>query len=122
NGKTHLNTFGGNPISSTAALATIEAIESRKLPQNATEVGAYFRQGLEGLKEKHTIVGDVRGMGLMQALEFVRDRESKEPYKEAQAIVVETAREQGVIIGKGGLYGNVVRMTPPMSVTKADVD
>ena len=122
NGKVHLNTFGGNPISSTAALATIEAMERRELPRNAAETGAYLHDRLKGLQDKYPMIGDVRGMGLMQALELVKDRETKEPYKEAQAKLVEAAREQGLIIGKGGLYGNVIRMSPPMSITRTEVD
>jgi 4-aminobutyrate aminotransferase len=122
NGKVHLNTFGGNPISSTAALATIEAMEDRGLPQNAHEVGGYLHDRLKGLQDKYPMIGDVRGMGLMQALELVKDRETKEPYKEMQAKLVEAAREQGLIIGKGGLYGNVIRMSPPMSITRTEVD
>lgn len=122
NGKVHLNTFGGNPISSTAALATIEAMERRELPKNSAEVGAYFMDRLKGLQEKYPIIGDVRGMGLMVALELVKDRETKEPHKEAQAKLVEAAREQGLIIGKGGLYGNVIRMSPPMAITRTEVD
>jgi 4-aminobutyrate aminotransferase len=122
NGKVHLNTFGGNPISSTAALATIEAMESRKLPQNSHEVGNYLHERLKGLQEKYPIIGDVRGMGLMQALELVKDPQTKEPYKEMQPKLVEAARAQGLIIGKGGLYGNVIRMSPPMSISRTEVD
>ncbi|MFN3430294.1 MAG: aspartate aminotransferase family protein [Candidatus Sericytochromatia bacterium] len=122
NGKVHLNTFGGNPISSTAALATIEAMEGRALPQNAFEVGNYLHDRLKGLQDKYPMIGDVRGMGLMQALELVKDRETKEPYKEMQPKLVEAAREQGLIIGKGGLYGNVIRMSPPMSISRTEVD
>ncbi|HEY9723482.1 MAG TPA: aspartate aminotransferase family protein [Oscillatoriaceae cyanobacterium] len=122
NGKVHLNTFGGNPISSTAAHATIDAMEKRKLPQNAATTGAYWRQKLEELKEKHPVIGDVRGMGLMQAMELVKDRETKEPAKEELAKIVEAAREHGLIVGKGGLYGNVIRMSPPMTIGKREVD
>lgn len=122
NGKVHLNTFGGNPISSTAALATIEAMDSRGLPHNAAVVGEYFADKLRGLQEKYDCIGDVRGMGLMQAMELVKDRATKEPYREMQPKLVEAAREEGLIIGKGGLYGNVIRMTPPMAISKTEVD
>lgn len=121
-GKVHLNTFGGNPVSSTAALATVEAMERRDLPGNAARVGTYFRARLEELAEKHAIIGDVRGMGLMQALELVKDRKTKEPAKQELQRVVEAAREHGLVVGKGGLYGNVIRMTPPMSISIAEVD
>ncbi len=122
NGKVHLNTFGGNPISSTAALATLDAMESRDLPGNAKRVGGYFRLRLEELAEKHALIGDVRGMGLMQALELVKDRKTKEPAKQELQRVVEAARENGLVIGKGGLHGNVIRMTPPMTISLAEVD
>jgi 4-aminobutyrate aminotransferase and related aminotransferases len=122
NGKVHLNTFGGNPVSSTAALATLDAMESRDLPGNSQRVGGYFRMRLEELAEKHSLIGDVRGMGLMQALELVKDRKTKEPAKQELQRVVEVARENGLVIGKGGLHGNVIRMTPPMSISTSEVD
>src|SRR5207302_11323280 len=74
-----ISTFGGNPVTAVAARATIEVIEEEKLLENADQVGGYFRQKLEGLKEKHPLLGDVRGMGLMQVLELVEDRKTKEP-------------------------------------------
>jgi 4-aminobutyrate aminotransferase-like enzyme len=85
-------------------------------------VGAYFRSKLEGLKEKYPLIGDVRGMGLMQGLELVKDRATKEPAPEATVQVMERARENGLLIGKGGLYGNVLRLSPPLNIAKADVD
>src|SRR4051812_14057409 len=77
------STFGGNPVSMTAALAVIKVIEDEGLRKNAQEVGSYLRQGLEGLKEKYPVIGDVRGLGLMQGLELVKDRFTKEPAPEA---------------------------------------
>src|SRR5260221_7165800 len=74
-----ISTFGGNPVTSVAAKATIDLIEEDHLMDNAATVGAYYRDGLEALQEKHEVIGDVRGMGLLQALEFVKDRVSKEP-------------------------------------------
>ncbi|HEV2183234.1 MAG TPA: aminotransferase class III-fold pyridoxal phosphate-dependent enzyme, partial [Candidatus Acidoferrales bacterium] len=82
----------------------------------------YFRQGLEGLQQKHALIGDVRGMGMMQAIELVKDHKSKEPASEATNQLLERARDNGLLIGKGGLYGNVIRMAPPMNISKADVD
>lgn len=117
-----LSTFGGNPVSSVAATATIDAIESRDLLQNATVQGRRLRAGLEALQAKHPLIGDVRGMGLMQALELVEDRKTKAPAKKAIALLFEEARRLGLIIGKGGLYGNVVRVTPPLNVTGEEVD
>ena len=77
---------------------------------------------LEELAQKYPLIGDVRGMGMMQALELVKDRQTKEPAPEATNQVLERARENGLLIGKGGLYGNVLRMAPPMNISRADVD
>jgi 4-aminobutyrate aminotransferase len=119
---TSFATFGGNPVSMAAALATLQVIEDDDLKTNARVVGTYLRQKLEGLKEKHPLVGDVRGMGLMQALELVKDRKTKEPAPQAVLDVFEETRRQRVLIGKGGLYGNVIRLGPPLIATTAHVD
>lgn len=116
------STFGGNPVTAAAALATIRVIEEDELPRNAAVVGAHLRQGLEALKEKYPIIGDVRGMGLMQAIECVEDRETKEPAPKAVLKVFEETRKRGVLIGKGGLYGNVIRLGPPLIASKSDID
>jgi 4-aminobutyrate aminotransferase-like enzyme len=89
---------------------------------NAEDAGNHFHQGLEALKEKHTLIGDVRGMGLMQGIELVKNRQTKEPATEATNLVMERARANGLLVGKGGLYGNVIRMSPPLNISKADVD
>jgi 4-aminobutyrate aminotransferase-like enzyme len=117
-----ISTFGGNPVTSVAARATIEVIEEESLLENAHTVGNYFRDKLEALKEKFPVIGDVRGMGLMQALELVKDRKSKEPAPEATTQLMERARENGLLIGKGGLYGNVLRLSPMLNIGKGDVD
>src|SRR5687767_12107984 len=116
------STFGGNPVSSAAALAVIKVIEDENLRANAATVGAYFREKLEGLKEKYPVVGDVRGMGLMQALEFVKDRETKEPHPQAVLKVFEETKRRGVLIGKGGLYANVIRTGVMLNSTKDTID
>jgi 4-aminobutyrate aminotransferase len=115
-------TFGGNPVSMAAALATLRVIEEEDLKTNARVVGGYLREKLEELKEKHPLVGDVRGMGLMQALELVADRATKEPAPRAVLDVFEETRRQGVLIGKGGLYGNVIRTGLPLNASKDHVD
>ncbi len=117
-----ISTFGGNPVSSAAARATIQVIEEDRLMDNAATVGAYFRAGLEDLQRKHPVLGDVRGMGLMQGLELVKDRTTKEPAPQETAQLMEECRRRGLLIGKGGLYGNVIRMSPPLNISKADVD
>jgi 4-aminobutyrate aminotransferase len=115
-------TFGGNPVSMAAALATLQVIEEEDLKSNARVVGSHLRAGLDALQEKHPLVGDVRGMGLMQALELVRDRKTKVPAPEAVLDVFEETRRQGVLIGKGGLHANVIRTGLPLNASKSDVD
>ena len=117
-----ISTFGGNPVTSVAAKAVIDLIEEDHLMDNAATVGSYFRQSLEELQRKHPVIGDVRGMGLMQALEFVNDRDSKEPAAAETVAFMEECRRRGLLIGKGGLYGNVIRMSPPLNIAKTDVD
>ncbi len=117
-----ISTFGGNPVSSAAARATIEVIEEDQLLDNAHEVGGYFRQKLEQLKEKHLLVGDVRGMGLMQGVELVKDRKTKEPASQETNALMDRCKNNGLLIGKGGLYSNVLRISPPLNIGKADVD
>src|SRR5207245_2187670 len=118
----NISTFGGNPVTSVAAKATIEFIEEENLLENAHTVGSYFRGKLEELQAKHALIGEVRGMGLMQALELVKDRKTKEPAPEATAQVMERARDNGLLIGKGGLLGNTLRLAPMLNTSKADVD
>lgn len=116
------STFGGNPVSMAAALAVIRFIEEEDLKTNASRVGGYLRERLDELKDKHAIVGDVRGMGLMQAIELVVDRETKEPHPQAVLKVFEETKRRGVLIGKGGLYGNVIRTGLPLIARKEHVD
>jgi len=116
-----ISTFGGNPVTSVAARATIQVIEEENLLENSHTMGKYFREKLEGLKDKHTLIGDVRGMGLMQGLELVKDRQTKEPAPEAAAQLLERTRAHGLLIGKGGLYGNVIRLSPMLNIGKADI-
>ena len=115
-----ISTFGGNPVSTVAALATIQIIEEENLAQNVYDVGVYLRDALLNLQEKYPAIGDVRGMGLMQALEFVGD--NKAPDAGLVAQLFEETKKEGLLIGKGGLYGNVVRISPPLNVTKTEVE
>jgi 4-aminobutyrate aminotransferase-like enzyme len=116
----HISTFGGNPVTATAVLATIDVIEKKNLPQNAKEMGDYLRDRLEGLKEKYPAIGEVRGMGLIQGLEVIRGK--KEPAPDLVAQIFEKTKEDGLLIGKGGLYGNVIRITPPLTIERDDID
>jgi 4-aminobutyrate aminotransferase-like enzyme len=118
----NIATFGGNPVTSVAARAVIEVIEEDNLMENTYVVGGYFRKKLEELQQKYPLIGEVRGMGMMQALELVKDRQTKEPAAQETNAVLEAARNNGLLVGKGGMYANVIRMAPPMNISKADVD
>ena len=118
----HFNTFGGNPVSMAAASAVIDVIDEEGLQKNSLVLGERFRKGLEKLQQRYAIIGDVRGMGLMIGVELVRDRATKEPAKQETLDILEHCREMGMLIGKGGLDGNILRIKPPMCITADDVD
>jgi 4-aminobutyrate aminotransferase-like enzyme len=118
----HFNTYGGNPVSMAAGLAVLDVIDADGLQENSRVVGGRLKAGLERLMRSYKLIGDVRGMGLMLGVELVRDRATKEPAKNETLDVLEAVREAGVLVGKGGLDGNVLRIKPPMCITKADSD
>jgi 4-aminobutyrate aminotransferase len=117
-----ISTFGGNPVVTTAAKAVLDYIEEQNILRNTEETGAYLRGRLLDLKDKYQIIGDVRGMGLLQAVELVEDRRTKVPATAATLQMMEAARENFIMVGRGGLYGNVLRLSPPMNIGRADVD
>ncbi|HZT72432.1 MAG TPA: aspartate aminotransferase family protein [Terriglobales bacterium] len=117
-----ISTFGGNPLATTAGKAVLDFIEQNRLRENAQTVGDYLHAQLRQLQDKHALIGDVRGMGLLAALELVRDRKTKEPAPAETNRIMELCRQNRTLLGKGGLYGNVLRISPPMNVTKSDVD
>jgi alanine-glyoxylate transaminase/(R)-3-amino-2-methylpropionate-pyruvate transaminase len=118
----HFNTFGGNPVACVQGKAVLEVIDQEKLQQNALTVGSHLIARLEKLKEKHELIGDVRGHGLMIGVELVKDRATKEPAKQECLQILELAREMGLLIGKGGLHGQTLRIKPPLCLTLADAD
>ncbi|MGE3618093.1 MAG: aspartate aminotransferase family protein, partial [Gemmatimonadales bacterium] len=118
----HLNTFGGNPVSAAAGLAVLDVIDEDGLQENSRVIGGRLKAGLEKLKESHPLVGDVRGMGLMLGVELVRDRATKEPATKETGAVLDATKEMGLLVGKGGIDGNVLRIKPPMIITAEDVD
>ncbi len=115
-------TFGGNPISMAAAASTIQVIEEQSLLQNCKVVGAYLGERFKALKDKYPILGDARGLGMMQAIELVKDRKTKEPNPQAVVTVFEEAKRRGVLLGKGGVYGNVIRTGLMLNAGKTQVD
>jgi alanine-glyoxylate transaminase/(R)-3-amino-2-methylpropionate-pyruvate transaminase len=118
----HFNTFGGNPVVCAQGKAVLEVIDREGLQANSLAVGNHLLAGLRGLSQRHPLIGDVRGLGLMLGVELVKDRATKAPAKEETAQLFEMAKDLGLLIGKGGYHGNVLRIKPPMCFTKADAD
>jgi 4-aminobutyrate aminotransferase len=117
-----ISTFGGNPVSTAASLATIEVIEEEAPPDRTRKLGDRLRAGLDSMAEKYPLIGEVRGKGLMQGVEMVSDPAGKEPAPQAVNQLFEEARQRGLLIGKGGLYGNALRIAPALTVTEEQVD
>lgn len=123
--KNTISTFGGNPVSCAAANATLDVIQRDKLVENSEKMGKVLRDGLESLQQKYPkVIGDVRGMGLMQAIELVVDETKKDrtPNPSAADQLMEETKASGLLIGRGGLYGNAMRISPPLNITKSEVE
>jgi 4-aminobutyrate aminotransferase-like enzyme len=116
------STLGGNPLSAAGALAVLEIIETEKLVAKAAENGAYLKDKLLGLKDRHGWIGDVRGMGLVYGIELVLDRRTKEPAPDLARDVVLGCVAKGLMVGKLGLHGNVIRVAPPLVITPELID
>jgi alanine-glyoxylate transaminase/(R)-3-amino-2-methylpropionate-pyruvate transaminase len=106
----------------TQGLATLEVIDAEGIQENALTVGSHLKSSLQQLADKHPLIGDVRGLGLMLGVELVKDRGTKVPAKAEAATVMEEMKKRQVLIGKGGLFGNTLRIKPPMCITKDDAD
>jgi 4-aminobutyrate aminotransferase len=115
----HASTFGGNPVSCAAALATIKLLKE-KLMANAAEVGAHLKAGLTALMDKHALIGDVRGRGLMVGVELVRDRATKERAGDERNAVVTAAFQRGLLVLGAGK--NSIRFSPPLVLTREQAD
>jgi alanine-glyoxylate transaminase/(R)-3-amino-2-methylpropionate-pyruvate transaminase len=118
----HFNTFGGNPVACAQGRAVLEVIDREGLPANSLRIGNILKAGFARLAEKHSLIGDIRGLGLMLGVELVKDRGTKEPAKEECAAVFEACKDLGLLIGKGGLSGNTLRIKPPMIFSASDAD
>ncbi|XP_055538884.1 alanine--glyoxylate aminotransferase 2, mitochondrial isoform X2 [Wyeomyia smithii] len=119
----HFNTFGGNPLASAVGMAVIDVIDQEELQKNARVVGTYMLKELEKLRDKYEVIGDVRGKGLMIGVELVKDKETRQHLSAPHFVDIwEMCKDMGVLFGRGGLNANVLRIKPPMCVTKEDVD
>ena len=121
-GKFHFNTFAGDPFQAMQALTTMEIIEDEQLIENARVMGEYLIEQLKALQTRHPLIGDVRGRGLLIGVELVKDRVTKGYATAETNQLMELTKERGVLIGKGGLFGNVVRIAPALSISRAQCD
>jgi 4-aminobutyrate aminotransferase len=119
-GANSLSTFGGNPVSTSGALATLNYLLEHDLQANAAKLGSRLLDGLRAIASENPVVGDVRGKGLMIGIELVSPDGAPAPA--AAVAVLEGARARGLLVGKGGLYGNVIRLAPPMTLTEDEVE
>lgn len=120
--RVHFNTFAGNPVSAAQGLASLRVLVDEDYVGHVGRVGARLHAGLRALQEKHAIIGDVRGQGLMTGIELVEDRKTKAPATAATAELLERCKEHGFLVGKGGFFGNVVRIKPPLCIGEDDID
>lgn len=121
-GKFYFNTFGSDPYQTMQAKVTLDIIREEKLIENAGIQGAYLRDNLTNMMKTHRLIGDVRGRGLLNGIELVKDRTTKEAASAEAAALLEFCREKGLLLGKGSLLGNVIRMAPPLSITRPQCD
>lgn len=121
-GKLQFNTFGGDPYQAMQAAEVIDIIKEENLINNAHIQGEFLKEGLRSLQEDFSIIGDVRGRGLMLGLELVKDRKRKEPATEENVKLLNLTKDNGLLIGKGGLRGNVVRLAPPLNITRSECE
>lgn len=122
NGMEYFNTFGGNPVSCAAAIAVLDSIEEEGLQQNAHVVGSYLLERLNELAQTHTLIGDVRGLGLFIGVELVRDRDTKDPASEEALFVVEHLRTNGILLSTEGPYNCVLKIKPPIVFRQEHAD
>jgi 4-aminobutyrate aminotransferase/(S)-3-amino-2-methylpropionate transaminase len=115
-------TYGGNPIACAVGLKVLEIIKREKIVEKSAKMGVYLRKRLDELKNKYEIIGDVRGLGPMLAMEFVIDKQSKKPNPDASSKVIKNCLANGLMILKAGLYNNCVRLHPPLTIEENLLD
>lgn len=121
-GKLFFNTFGSDPYQTMQAKLTIQIIREEKMMENAKRMGAYLQDGIRNLMKTHALIGEVRGRGLLMGFELVKNKETKEYATAETALLMEKCREKGLLVGKGGLFGNVIRIAPPLSINQKQCD
>jgi len=119
--KKFFNTYGSNPMACAAGRAVLRVIKEDQLMENAMELGNLLEEKMVALMQKYDVIGDFRGRGLMQGIEFVKDRTTKEPAPDQAMQVAESAKEKGVIMGRGGVHGNILRINPPICLKREDI-
>jgi 4-aminobutyrate aminotransferase-like enzyme len=121
-GKLHFNTFGGDPYQAMQASEVIDIVLNENLIDNSKVMGNYLKEAFKDLQKDFPVIGDVRGRGLMLGLELVKDPKTKEPASNEAALLMELAKSEGLLIGKGGLYGNVIRIAPSLGLSKSEAE
>jgi 4-aminobutyrate aminotransferase-like enzyme len=116
------STFGGNPVACEAALAVLDVIEQEGVQRNAAERGAWIRGALDELMARHELIGDVRSLGLLIGVELVRDRDARAPATAEAGVVLNAMRENGVLVGTTGRHGNVLKIRPPLVITREEAE
>lgn len=116
------STFGGNNVACAAGMAVLDVVERENLPARAAETGAYLKRGLAALMERHQAIGQVRGRGLVLGIELVRNRETREPAPHLVAPLLNAMRDQGVLVGSEGVHGNILKLRPPIMITRQQAD
>ena len=121
-GKLHFNTFGGDPYQTMQAKVSMDIIKEEKLTENAMKMGKVLMDGLKDLMKTHEIIGDVRGRGLLMGFELVKDRTTKAYASEEAARLMDICKDRGLLLGKGGLKGNVMRVAPPLAINQEQIN
>jgi 4-aminobutyrate aminotransferase/(S)-3-amino-2-methylpropionate transaminase len=116
------STYGGNPIADAAVIAVLEIFEKEHLVQHSAQMGEYIKKGLQQIADNCTCVGDVRGCGLVMGIEFVKDKLTKDPAPELIRPMIDRCAENGLLVGSVGMYGNVIRVAPPLTITRHQAD